>query len=125
MNYTMYRGDTLILDLSVTQTLDGITTPVDLTGATLWMTAKKKATDKDAAAVFQLTTPTDIVIDGDPLSGRAVVTVPPTGTSDLTYAEGIAQIDLLYDIQVETQTGIVQTVAAGRLSVVRDITQAV
>ena len=88
------------------------------------MTAKRKASDKDAAAVFQVTTPTDIVIDPDPLTGRAYVTVPPAATASVTFPENVAQIDLLYDIQVETQTGIVQTVANGKLSVVRDITQA-
>lgn len=124
MNYTMYRGDTLILSITVTQTLEGETTPVDLTGASLWMTAKRKPTDKDNQAVFQMTTPTDIVIDGDPTSGRAMITVPPEATASITYASDEAAVTLVYDIQVKTQTGIVQTVAVGKLLVNRDITLA-
>jgi len=56
MDIRMIRGDTLTLDLVVTQ--DGA--PIDLTGSTMWMTAKLSANDLDVDAVFQVTSPTNI-----------------------------------------------------------------
>ena len=122
MDYVMYRGDSLMLDLAITQKNNNVVVPVDLTGATLWMTAKYKITDTDASAVFQITTPTDIKIDEDPLSGRATVIVPGSATLSVTYPPDSESVRLIYDIQVKTQTGIVQTVARGYLTVMEDVT---
>ena len=36
-----------------------------------------------------------------------------------------AQLDLYYDIQVKTSTGIVQTVASGKLTLTEDVTDAI
>ena len=123
MDYAFYRGDSLVIDLTITQTNGGVTAPVDLTGATLWMTAKKRSTDADAQAVFQVKTPDDIKIDNDPLIGKARIVVPGSATTALRYEPNVARIELLYDVQVKTETGIVQTVALGKLFVDQDITQ--
>lgn len=133
MNYGMFRGDSLILNVLVQQLQDptlpvGPTNPlvpVDLTGATLWMTAKKCLPDPDSKAVFQIKTPTDIVIDADPTTGRAKVTVPAAATTTVVFPKDTAQLELFYDIQVKTQTGIVQTVASGKLVLTEDVTDAV
>jgi len=122
----MLRGDSLPFLLTCTQTTpDGVTGPLDLTGATLWMTAKKRLTDPDSAAVFQIKTPTDIAIDADPTTGKAVITVPAAATVDLKFDEKTGRIDLHYDIQVKTSNGVVQTLRKGLLHVDIDVTQAV
>lgn len=133
-NYGMYRGDSFRLNLLVQQLQDpslpvdpdtNPLVPVDLTGAKIWMTAKKNLSDVDAKAVFQITTPTDIHIDADPTTGRAVIVVPASSTTSLVFPKDAAQIELFYDVQVKTQTGIVQTVSAGKLILTEDVTDAV
>lgn len=123
MDYVMYRGDSLVLGLTVTQKNGTIIAPVDLTGSTIWMTAKRTASDPDNKAVFQITNPTDIQIDGDPTAGKATIIVPGAATVGLVFSNEANRIVLLYDIQVKTQTGIVATVATGRLSIDQDLTQ--
>jgi len=133
MNYGMFRGDSLILNVLVQQLTDPLSppsvsnpyVPVDLTGAKLWMTAKKKLTDTDLKAVFQITSPGDITIDAIPTSGRAKVTVPASATTAVVFPADTAQLDLYYDIQVKTSTGIVQTVASGKLTLTEDVTDAI
>jgi hypothetical protein len=67
----------------------------------------------------------DIIIDAAPASGRAKVLVPALATTTLVYPTDVMQLNLYYDIQVNTVTGIVQTVASGRLVVTEDVTDAV
>lgn len=132
-DYGMYRGDSLILYVQVQQLQDptqpcSITNPkvpVDLTGAKIWMTAKEALADLDADAVFQITTPTDIIIDADPATGRAKVVVPADATLAVVFPTGVAQVELFYDVQVKTVDGIVQTVAAGKLTLTEDVTDAI
>jgi hypothetical protein len=120
----MKRGDSLILDGVATQ--PGISGPVavDLTGATLWMTAKYKLADLDINAVFQVKTPTDITIT-DPTNGKFTIIVPAGATVAMKYPANTVIISLFYDIQVKTQAGIVQTIAAGTLFVNEDVTEAI
>lgn len=124
-NYAIYRGDSLPLALTITQVVDGVKVPVDLTGATIWMTAKRHYKDTDLQAVFQVKTPTDIIIDGDPTTGKCTIIVPGAKTQDMVFAENVLTQDLLYDIQVKTQLGIIQTVEVGKLTVTVDVTNAV
>lgn len=133
MNYGMYRGDSLVLYLLVQQLQDPTNpvsgtnplVPVDLTGATIWMTAKKALSDTDLNAVFQIKTPDDIIIDADPATGKAKVIVPAAATTSVVFPKGTAQLELYYDIQVKTQDGVVQTVGAGKLLLAEDVTDAV
>lgn len=137
MAYEMYRGDSLVLHLLVQQlqypTLPASQTnplvPVDLTGAKIWMTAKMNLTDADVDAVFQVTTPTEIVIADDPATGMAKITVPAAATKDVVFTkrnkDGSAQMPLLYDIQVKTQDGVIQTVSSGTLTLLEDVTDAI
>lgn len=120
MDYSMYRGDSLILDIEVKQG----DVAVDLTDSKVWMTAKKNYTDADDKAVFQITTPDDIELTA-PLLGKARIVVPAAETIGLTYPTGTLQTKLFYDIQVKTVTGIVQTVAVGQLIVNEDVTRAI
>lgn len=124
----MLRGDSLSIAIVCKQkTSDGSEVNVDLTlgGVKLWMTAKRRIVDTDANAVFQITSPTDIVIDPDSLSGAATITVPADATKDLRYGEGVTRIELYYDIQVKLGSGYIQTLQKGKLFVDADVTQAV
>jgi hypothetical protein len=109
----------------ITQTIDSVKVPVDLTGATVWMTAKRHYKDTDLQAVFQIKTPTDIILDGDPTTGRCVIIVPASATKDMVFVENVLTQELYFDIQVKTQLGVVQTVEVGKLTVSVDITNSI
>lgn len=119
--YTMYRGDTLDIQIAVTSGVDktGSPKPVDLTGAKIWMTAKKSVADADGSAVFEVTTPVDVVVT-DALGGLAEIVVP----ASLTTSLGDQPVGLYYDIQVRLASGKVQTIEAGTLTVIPDVTRA-
>lgn len=121
-DYAFTRGDSLILNLTVTQRDGNVLVPVDLTNATIWMTAKKKYSDPDPG-VFQIRTPDDIKIDANPATGKAKIVVPGPATTSLRYDPNSLRVELVYDVQVKTPDGIVQTVAKGKLLVDQDVTQ--
>jgi hypothetical protein len=108
---SMYRGDDREFTLTLTE--DGA--PMDLTGATLRFTAKHSAGDADVDAVVAKETGAGIVIDADPETGIAVVTVD---AADTTSLGGFTR--LVYDVEV-TRGGSTRTVLAGRLDVLVDV----
>jgi hypothetical protein len=110
---TAVRGDTNIYNVSV---LKG-GKQYDITGATLWMTAKHFLEDDDSDAVFQIQTPTDIMVY-DAIHGHAQIVVQPMHTEDLTEDEV-----LFYDVQLREGNGYVCTIAKGKLEVALDVTQ--
>lgn len=115
---TMYRGDSLVLDVMVLQ--GG--SPADLTGATVWFTAKRNLTDPDVDAVIQVESPTDITIfDQTTNRGQAQVNVPASVTAVLTEQ----QLQLFYDVQIKFATGRVATVDFGTLVITPDVTQSI
>lgn len=115
LNLSCVRGDTASWTAVVTN--NNVT--VDLTGAKLWMTAKRGA---GGAQVFQRTSLAlgGIVIDPDQVTnkGKAVVKLDPTSTSSLASEP----ITLYYDIQVKTAAGDLWTVSYGDLVVTPDAT---
>jgi hypothetical protein len=109
MDLSMTRGDTLLVDIDVTNR-DGSVR--DLTDASLKMTAKTSRFDSDDDAVFQ--------VDAGPLDamgGTAVITVAPSHTSGLTNFAV-----LVYDVQLTEASGQVTTLQAGKLTVELDAT---
>lgn len=115
INLSCVRGDSTAWDAVVTN--NG--SPVDLTGAKLWMTAVRGA---GGARIFQRTSLAlgGIVIDPDQVAnkGKATVKLDPTSTSSLASEP----VTLYYDIQVRTAAGDVWTVSYGDLVVVPDVT---
>lgn len=103
----MYRGDDREFTLTLTE--DGAA--MDLTGASLRFTVKRVASDADLDAVITKTTAAGIVIDADPTTGIAVVTVDAADTTDLARTT-----TLVWDVQV-TRGGKTRTVLAGTLLV--------
>ena len=115
-NLRMFRGDTPTFELTV---LNDDDTVFDITGYTIWFTAKNLADDADPG-VFQLsTTSGDIIIINGP-EGVAEITPPITATNTFTTDR-----TLYYDIQIRLAAiSRTHTVAAGTLQVVRDFTRA-
>jgi hypothetical protein len=107
------RGDTVAITITVT--LAGVA--VDLTGASVWFTAKRHLTDADASAVFQLTVGAGIVLT-NAAGGVATATILPAHTSGLTGES----TRLHFDVQVKPAAGTVHTVARGALVVRADVT---
>jgi hypothetical protein len=119
----VYRGDTLVLPIWVAQTQRG--EPLNLTGATVWFTAKTDLALADNA-------PTSIqcsnllgglqILDSD--DGMYQVVVPPQATQNL--ADDTVYV---FDAQARTSppspaTPETHTIKRGFFVVVRDVTRA-
>lgn len=74
---------------------------VNLTGASVFFTAKWKYNDTDADAVFQLSSPSGGIVLTNPASGALTVTIPSSATLTLPYY----QIRLVYDLLVVELSG--------------------
>jgi hypothetical protein len=114
----MFRGDDESFDVSVYE-VDG-TTPVDLTGATLRFTAKRRVSDADLDAVIELTTDDGTITVTNAGQGKARLDVPAAQTFDLTR-----DLRLLWDLQITDIADKVRTVATGDLIIRRDVTRTV
>lgn len=113
-NIAIVRGDTAVLDVAITRS----GSPVDLTGATLWFTAKRAKSDPDAVAVIAKSTASGITVTSAS-GGTATITIDPDDTSDLTSATA-----LVFDVQLKESGGRITTVDSGTLRVTLDVTQA-
>ena len=113
----MYRGDTPRFKGTVrdraTQAL------VDLTGYTIWMTAKLSKADADPG-VFQLSTTAGSVVVSNQTTnkGEFVATPLPANTNFLT-----ADTLLFVDIQIKSPGGLVDTVVSTTLLVELEVTR--
>lgn len=110
------RGDTTTLNVSCFQT-DGVT-PLNITGYTLWFTAKYVVADADPG-VFQKTTTAGGITITNAAGGIATVSLVPTDTSSL------AGVVLLWDLQGKDPSGNITTLASGTLTITADITRAI
>jgi hypothetical protein len=114
-DYNMFRGDTLVFD-GVAEESGG--DPQDLTGCTLWMTAKNQKSDLDADAVIAVESGSGIEVVSA-AAGTFTVTIAATLTADLTKRSL-----LHYDVQLKDATGQIYTVDSGTITVELDITRA-
>lgn len=115
INISCFRGDTKTWAVTVTQD----ESPIDLTGATLTMSARRSFAE--TGYVFQRTSAPGggITIDPDQVTnrGKAVIKLATSSTSSLPPDETV----LRYDIQVVTADGDQWTVASGTLTVTPDV----
>lgn len=117
---TMKRGDTAPFVGRVTRPLGG--PPVDLTGAKIWMTAKRRQEDPDSAAVFQISTTGGDIAILNAVNGDYQVTVPPSATLALEAKS----LTLYFDVQLREVAGNrVTTIDEGGLTVTSDVTQTI
>jgi len=114
-NYEVYRGDTFAEQLVFTETdANGVVTPTDITGWTIFFTIKKNKSDTDANATIKVT-----LADSDlPSPELGIATVVVTA----------AQLDALigmyyYDFQMKTVDGKVYTILEGTITFIADITR--
>jgi|GEM_PF-2523399 len=117
---SMTRGDTGTL-WNLTFTEANGTTPFNLTGCALWMTAKALPTDLDAAIIFSRSTLNTGITITYATGGLASVSLAAADTSTLT-TEKTGASALYYDVQIKDASGTVRTKIKGRLTVFLDIT---
>lgn len=97
-------------------------TPFDLTGSTIYFTAKESPDDLDANAVFQKSTAGGIVITDAP-NGIAQVTIDPADTTSLKLDKDRLKI-LFWDVKVITTSLDAFVVGKGDLRVLAPVTLA-
>ena len=114
---TMRRGDDRELLIAVDGPVRGVRQ--DITGWTLWVTAKRAVADADGVAVFRLKTGGQGIALTDPTAGLATAAIPAGAT------DGLEEETILYvDVQGKDGAGKVRTLASGTIVVVPDITRA-
>lgn len=103
------RGDSVVINLDL---------DVDLTGATVFFTAKNNITDSDANAVLTKEQ-TDHV---DAAAGTTTIEFTPEETAAISLGTAKSK-RLFYDIQVKHQDGSIESWPMQRLKVRADITK--
>lgn len=106
-----YRGDTQIYKLRLT---DPEHSPIDLTGCTIWFTMKLNPDDPDSAALIQKVVTTHT----NPTNGETKVSLTAEDTAKLIPGKCH-----YYDFQYKSTSDQVVTLEAGRVTILRDITQ--
>lgn len=89
--------------------VDAAGTPVDLTGATLWLTCKAADTDTDAAALFQKTNGAGLSIT----SAAGGTLLAQLTTTDTDASKFTADRSYPFDLQLLTSGGEKQTLLTG------------
>ena len=102
------RGDTTTLTFTLT---DSAGAALDITGGTIFFTAKSNITEADVDAEISY----DATVAGDGSGGIATVSLTASDTD-------IAIGGYSYDLQVKTSTGDILSVQAAPLKVVQDVT---
>lgn len=108
-------GDTEVLQLTVRDAVANAA--LDITGATLWFTAKFRESDADTAAVFKKTNGSGIVLT-NPTVGIATITVAATDTDKINVKTRLAA-----DVRLKDSTGKVFTIMRGFVDILPAITQ--
>jgi hypothetical protein len=119
----VYRGDTIILPEWFAR--DYYNQLIDLTGATIWFTAKVdlEEGDLDPDVIQVSTRDTWVTIVGPPVDGRYQVTIHPGETLNL-----LDDTVFIFDVQVVTAVTAAEprsrtlTVKRGVMTVIRDVT---
>jgi hypothetical protein len=109
MAIEIFRGDDKTLNLSFK---DGNGNPINLSGSTIYFTAKKKIEYGDDQAVIQK----DVTTHSDATAGTSVIQLSNTDTS-------ITPDTYLYDIQYKTSGGTISTVLKDEIIIKPDVTR--
>ena len=110
----IYRGDTVNIDLNIK---DSNGTAIDITGYTIFFTAKTNDNDSDGDALIKEDVTTHLDPDGadGASSGKSRITLSSTQTA-------IAVGNHYYDIQMKDASDNITTITADRFNVKQDIT---
>lgn len=111
----MFRGDTKTFDVFATKPdpTIGTPTPIDLTAAKIWFTAKRTPTDADLNAVVALVSTGSGITVVSAAAGQMRIAVPGASTNGLPDDP----ISLLYAVKVREASGVLTTVQSGALLV--------
>jgi hypothetical protein len=115
-----FAGSTVVANFTFTRPNSAtppVQVPVDLTGASIWMTVKVRQSDPDPGIV-QLTIGQGIVVTSL-LGGTATAMIDNTVTDDLD-----PPISLYYDVKVKESNGVYSTPIFGQLILNAPITDA-
>ncbi len=113
------RGDNIKFDVTITLGVAG--PPLDVSAYLIWCTGKYSVDDLDVSAVFQVTKAGGNITVSGTGNNIARVNIPGALTAVLT-----GNVQLFYDVQIKSPiTGDIDTVAKGRMSIVRDVTRAI
>jgi hypothetical protein len=110
-NIGMYRGDTRRFTLTITR--DGV--PENLTGAEIDLSFKETI---DSVEAFHKSIGSGVEVT-NLLGGIAVVTILPIDTSAMVFSK---RASLVFDVQLTTSAGDVETIARGTLIIEQDVT---
>lgn len=111
----MIRGDEKVWTFAVT--VEGTGAAQDITGATVWFTAKRDYSDADPGVFQKKTGGSGIAIDAG-TGGTGTIMTAAADTSSLAAA----RTSLVWDLQVKLSGGQPKTVARGTLTVLPDVT---
>lgn len=117
MDIQARRGDHETYDLALTQASGAA---LNLTGATVWFTAKHRASDADADAAIAKSSPAGGITIANAAEGLCTLELEPDDTADL----GDHLAVLAYDVQVRDAANRISTPLSGRLLVAGDIRRA-
>lgn len=120
MSFRMTRGDDRLLRFAIK--LNG--SAYDLTGCTLWFTAKRLLTDSDSLAQIRKGTQPAIaglVINTPATLGTGYISIFRADTASLPDREKHV---LHFDMQLQNAAGNVHTIASGELVIDGDVTKA-
>ena len=112
-DFSIVRGDTFSATITITELVSDVATPVNLTGATCFFTAKSVAdTDvTDAQAAIS----TSWTAHSSATEGITTINLSKTQTK-------VAVGDYYYDVQVVDSGGVVMTVLSGVVEIIKEIT---
>ncbi len=119
---TMIRGDSRTIRGTLKHPVTNLA--LDISGFVIWFTVKRRYRDLDASAIIRKSTDGAIggIIVPDATNGTFFVSILPENTNTL---ESKDLIELIYDVQIITAAGLIQTVARGKFVVKGEITQAI
>lgn len=117
----LYRGDTWLRCLTITDAASGSTSivgnPINITGWYFWITIKKSVNDSDGQALFQKKFIVGDDVRDKPVQGIVWIEIPPTVTDSIPVGKYV------YDLQIVMADGQVKTVDFGNLVVKSDVTR--
>ncbi len=116
MYVEMFRGDTKQVNLTFKK--DGVSQ--NITGWSIWFTAKRAIADADSAAVFRKTSSTGSgIVITSAVNGEAQVTISPSDTNSLEDVE----VNLICDVQAKDGSLNIVTTGYVRLLIKPDVTR--
>lgn len=115
-NFTIYRGDSSILDVAAT---DYAGSPLDISGGTLLFTIKSNARQLDDDAIVRKSSEPGGGIDiTDAAGGIATINLLPIDTSEV-----YAPADYVWDLQYVSSGAYIYTLTDGVVSIRPDVTR--